>query len=106
MTKYQEVSNFFRNQISELKDITGFDVFFSERSIETVYRKIDSLYMKKMNDSNLDERHFLKERINTVMNANRFTPFGGRRAGPKTKVAHIPNQILSHRVLNYEKEQE
>jgi hypothetical protein len=57
--------------------------------------------MKKLNDTNIDERHFLKERINLVMNANRFTPFGGRRNGPKNKANPVPNQILSHRVLNY-----
>ena len=40
------------------------------------------------------------------MNANRFTPFGGRRYATKAKSSQIPNQILSHRVLNYDKEQE
>lgn len=60
MGKFQEVAGFFKNQISQLRDVVGFDNFFHERSIETTYRKIDSLYMKKMSDQNLDERHFLK----------------------------------------------
>jgi len=78
-------------------------MFFMDKNMETGYRKVDSIYMKKLNDTNIDERHFLKERINLVMNANRFTPFGGRRNGPKNKAIPVPNQILSHRVLNYEK---
>lgn len=59
--------------------------------------------MKRLGESNIDERHFLKERINNIMNANRFTPFGGRRHGQKGKNNSAPNQILSHRVLNFEK---
>lgn len=62
--------------------------------------------MKKLSDSSIDERHFLKERINTILNANRFTPFGGRRFATKTKTSQVPSQVLSHRVLNYEKEHE
>lgn len=57
--------------------------------------------MKKLNDNNIDERHFLKERINTILNANRFTPFGGRKHVQKVNNMHMPGQILSHRVLNY-----
>jgi len=69
--------------------------------LENVYRKIDSIYMKKANDDNIDERHFLRERINNVMNANRFTPFGGRRIGPKNRTVSNTSEILSHRALNY-----
>lgn len=79
----------------------GVEDIFGEKNIENIYRKIDSIYMKKVNDANIDERHFLRERINTVMNANRFTPFGGRRVGTKNRTATASNQILSHRVLNY-----
>ena len=69
-----------------------------------MYRKVDYLYQKRLNENNIDERHFLKERINTILNANRFTPFGGRRAVNQAKYTtnFASNQILSHRVLNYD----
>lgn len=35
------------------------------------------------------------------MNANRFTPFGGKRHAAKNTNTYGPNQVLSHRVLNY-----
>ena len=60
INKFQEISIFFRDQINQLKDKTGFDIFFSEPTIEQAYKKIDCLYMKKLNDSSIDERHFLK----------------------------------------------
>lgn len=72
--------------------------------MDTVYKKIDQIYQKRLTDQNIDERHFLKERINTVLFANRFTPFGGRRPVGKNRNPQPSTQIFSHRILNYEEE--
>jgi hypothetical protein len=105
ISKYQQIAAFLRDQLSLLREKLGLEAIFSEKNVDQVYKKIDCIYMKRLTDVSIDERHFLKERINTVLNANRFTPFGGRHCANRFKVSSKPNQILSHRMLNYEKEQ-
>lgn len=63
---------------------------------------MDQVYQKNLTEHNIDERHFLKERINNVLIANRFTPFGGRRHVGKNKNPQPTGQIFSHRILDYE----
>lgn len=75
----------FSTQIQEIKSKVGVDYLFSDKHLESAYRKVDYIYQKRLTGDSIDERHFLKERVNTILNANRFTPFGGVRAGNLTK---------------------
>ena len=93
------------------KNLWGLTLFLSSYFIQMA-----SLQLKNQNKSSLnlspsekqenqrliEEIDKIIERINTILNANRFTPFGGRRAVNQAKYTFAPNQILSHRVLNYD----
>ena len=58
---------------------------------------MDSIYQKTLvNPEDIDERHFLRERV--TITPSRFTPFGGRGTATKWKKQNFNSQ----RILNYE----
>ena len=58
--------------------------FFSPELINMNYKRLDTIYQKKLNVDDLDERFFLKDRI-TTLTPSKFTPFA--RQGHNSKMA-------------------
>eukprot|EP00919_Chromeraceae_sp_WS-2016_P021511 GHVR01050825.1.p1 GENE.GHVR01050825.1~~GHVR01050825.1.p1 ORF type:complete len:162 (+),score=6.78 GHVR01050825.1:2152-2637(+) len=80
------------------------DLFVSDKK-SLAYKKLDLHYQKKLDFNfgrsieQIDERHFLKNRINANLDNLRFTPFGCKVA-LNSNAKNTKN--LSFRVLDYE----
>lgn len=86
MPKFQDIQGRFEDLLTSIKEKIDVDfLFVSDHNLEPTYKRIDQIYQKRLTDHIIDERHFLKERVNNVFVANRFTPFGVRRAIGKNK---------------------
>lgn len=99
MVSYSQIMTKFNHFI---RDISPKKNIFSSETLDFTYKNLDKIYQKKLTAESIDERHFLKDRINTVLTAQKFTPFGGRRPVAKVKNTEKINKIMSQRVLNYE----
>lgn len=102
MGVYSAIFSQFNVFIKSQLQVHGIERVFDSACIDLNYKKLDICYQKKLREDSIDERHFLRDRINTVLNANRFTPFGGRRTANKVKSSENCSKIISHRVLNYD----
>lgn len=53
----------FYELVESLQNKIGSEILFFqtyERNLDTVYKRLDQIYQKKLTDQSIDERHFLK----------------------------------------------
>jgi hypothetical protein len=67
------------------------------------YQRLDSLYRKSLNYNDLDQRIFIRDRLNTLT-PSKFTPFAKQGYVNKVDKVQQKRQVFtSHRILNYER---